>query len=243
MEPTLNKDKYEDEDDDDDDDEDDDEPYVEVVKECTHKEQVKCCGQEATLKEAQKNCEADGCDIQVCNTPNPTPRTYEDEYKVDHYDDIKKSYDDDDDDYKKNDYGGYGGGDDGGGDDGRPQGNKGPKLYGDDGDNGGYGGYGGDGGDDNRPQGNTGPKLYGDSTNLDFGGDDDDRTQGNKGSRNNGGGSSSSGGFMDQGVKEDCKEEFTSGGACREVCTAKVEYKIMGIVMSTHDETTTRPCS
>jgi hypothetical protein len=212
MEPTLNKDKYEDEDDDDDDDEDDDEPYVEVVKECTHKEQVKCCGQEATLKEAQKNCEADGCDIQVCNTPNPTPRTYEDEYKVDHYDDIKKSYDDDDDDYKKNDYGGYGG-------------------------------YGGDGGDDNRPQGNTGPKLYGNSTNLDFGGDDDDRTQGNKGSRNNGGGSSSSGGFMDQGVKEDCKEEFTSGGACREVCTAKVEYKIMGIVMSTHDETTTRPCS
>jgi len=92
-----------------------------------------------------------------------------------------------------------------------------------------YGGYGG-GGDDYKPQGNKGPKLYsGTNATADYG--------------SGGSSKSSSSGFMDQGVKEDCKKEFTSGGACREVCTAKVEYKIMGIVMSTHDETTTKPCS
>ena len=102
--------------------------------------------------------------------------------------------------------------------DGDGQPNKGPRPDAD-GSNVDYGGY-GDGGDSNRQQGvNTGSRP------------------GNKGSRN---GDSD---FLNQGVDEDCKEEWTSGQACRQVCTTKVEYKLMGIVMSTHDEVTTKPCN
>ncbi len=97
-------------------------------------------------------------------------------------------------------------------------------------------------GDGDRPQGNKGPREDA----VDYvSNQDGDRPQGNKGPREDTADNNKDEGdnFLKQGVNENCTREYTAGGACREVCTAKVEYKLMGIVMSTHDETTTRPCS
>jgi hypothetical protein len=88
---------------------------------------------------------------------------------------------------------------------------------------------------DDKPNVNKGPRLYGDGNSGNSG--NSDRPQGNKGSRNG-----STEGFMDQDDDEDCVRETTAGGACRLTCTKKVEYTLMGVVLSTHDEVTTRSC-
>ena len=89
---------------------------------------------------------------------------------------------------------------------------------------------------DNGPNVNTGPKPGAD---VDYGGygNGDNKPQGNKGSRNG-----NTEGFMDQDDDEDCVRETTVGGACRLTCTKKVEYTLMGVVLSAHEEVTTRSC-
>ena len=213
MEPTLNK-----------------SPTSSPVLSCTAKEQTKCCNFQGTLKQAAKYCQELECDISDCNDHGDSYFSIGGD--VSFYVNQKESY------------GGYvDGGDD------RPQGNKGPKpgtidTRIDEGNfdrpEGNKGPKPGtidtmiDGGNFDRPQGNKGPRN--ESYDDDDEDDVDDRPQGNKGPRQDGD-------FLDSGVDENCTREFTAGGACREVCTTQVEYKLMGIVVSTHEETTTRVCS
>ena len=198
----------------------------EPALQCSNKEQVKCCTYQGSLKEAAKYCQELTCDIADCNNHDGSG------YFMDNYNNNN---------YNSNNYndGGYNYNDGGYNIDlrdgvvtyGDGQPNKGPRP---DADNGyvDYGGYG-----SSMPQwGNKGPRLNDGSSGNN---NNNDKPQGNKGSKNGDGGSD----FLDQGVDEDCKEEWTSGQACRLVCTRKVEYKLMGVVMSTHDETTTKPCN
>ncbi len=248
-------------------------PTPSPILQCTAKEQTKCCNYQGTLKEAAKYCKSLECDIADCNKQNNGGYSNNNNnnkndggyFNIDVRNDGYVTYGDggrpqgnkgpkEDGSGSTADYGSNGGGGDrpignkgpredgsgstadsgnygGGGD--RPQGNKGPREDGsgstaDSGSNG--------GGGDNRPMGNKGPRDGSDST-ADDNNESGDRPQGNKGSKDKGDN------FLNQGVNENCTREYTAGGACREVCTAKVEYKLMGIVMSTHDETTTRPCS
>jgi len=210
---------------------DTDYPTPSPIDQCTEKEQSKCCNYQGTLKQAAKYCQSLECDIADCN--KPVDHDYDGGYNID---------------VNRDGYVSYG---DGGN---KPAGNTGPRP---DADND-YGDY----GDGDRPQGNTGPRPAptpnggngGGNTgpspatyrNGGFDDDDDDEVapvvrSGNTGPRNptNNNGDN----FLNQGVDEDCEREFTAGGACRLTCTTKVEYKLMGVVMSTHDETTTKPCS
>jgi len=228
MKPTVNKDEY------------DGPPPPEPtygptpspVLQCSNKEQMKCCNYQGTLKEAAKYCQSLECDIADCNKPsggypNYNGGGYSNSNKNDGgYFNI---------DVRNDNYVTYGDGD-------RPQGNKGPNPN--NGSNSGvdYGSY---GGGDDRPQGNKGPNPNTSDSAPDYvSNEGGDRPQGNKGPKDTGVDTNDKGdNFLNQGVDENCTREYTAGGACREVCTAKVEYKLMGIVMSTHDETTTRPCS
>eukprot|EP00577_Skeletonema_sp_RCC1716_P004754 CAMPEP_0113423166 /NCGR_PEP_ID=MMETSP0013_2-20120614/28867_1 /TAXON_ID=2843 ORGANISM="Skeletonema costatum, Strain 1716" /NCGR_SAMPLE_ID=MMETSP0013_2 /ASSEMBLY_ACC=CAM_ASM_000158 /LENGTH=1165 /DNA_ID=CAMNT_0000310995 /DNA_START=136 /DNA_END=3633 /DNA_ORIENTATION=+ /assembly_acc=CAM_ASM_000158 len=209
---------------------DTDYPTPSPIDQCTEKEQSKCCNYQGTLKQAAKYCQSLECDIADCN--KPVDHDYDGGYNIDVNRDGYVSYGDGgnkpagntgprpDDGYGDNDYSDYGDGD-------RPQGNTGPRPAPT--PNGGNGG------------GNTGPSP---ATYRNGGYDDEVAPvvrSGNTGPRNptNNNGDN----FLNQGVDENCEREFTAGGACRLTCTTKVEYKLMGVVMSTHDETTTKPCS
>ncbi len=186
----------------------DQDTYVEPSTQCSDKEQMKCCTFQGTLKEAAKFCKASDCDIADCNNHDGNG------YFIDNY---NNNYNDPGYNIElRNDQVHYGDG---------PNVNTGPKP----GANVDYGGY-GDG--NNKPNGNKGPRLYGDDNSG-----NNDRPQGNKGSRNG-----ATEGFLDQDDDEDCVRETTAGGACRLTCTKKVEYTLMGVVLSTHDEVTTRSC-
>ncbi len=192
-------------------------PTPSPVLQCTTKEQNKCCNYQGTLKEAAKYCQSLECDIADCNKPSGGYPNYNNNNNNNNNDGPYYNID------VRNDYVTYGDGD-------RPQGNKGPNP-----NNGGNSVVNGD-----RPQGNKGPRDGVIDSVPDYG----DRPQGNKGPKDDTADNKDKGNnFLNQGVNENCTREYTAGGACREVCTAKVEYKLMGIVMSTHDETTTRPCS
>ena len=220
-------------------------PTPSPILQCTAKEQTKCCNYQGTLKEAAKYCKSLECDIADCNKQNNGGYSNNNNnskndggyFNIDVRNDGYVTYGDggrpqgnkgprEDGSGSTADSGGYGGGGD------SPQGNKGPREDGSDS----TADYGSNGGGDDRPMGNKGPRDGSDST-ADDSNESGDRPQGNKGSKDKGDN------FLNQGVDENCTREYTAGGACREVCTAKVEYKLMGIVMSTHDETTTRPCS
>jgi hypothetical protein len=192
--------------------------YDEPSTECSDKEQLKCCTYQGTLKQAAKSCEDSGCSIAKCNNHDGNG------YFIDNY--YNNHNNNNDPGYNielRNDVVHYDNG---------PNVNTGPKP-GADVD---YGGY---GNGDNKPQGNKGPRLYGDG-NSGNNNDNNDRPQGNKGSRNG----ADKGDFLDQGNdEEDCVRETTSGGACRETCTKKVEYTLMGLVLSSHEETYTRACN
>lgn len=197
-------------------------PTASPIQKCTMKEQYKCCNYQGTLKEAAKYCQDLDCDISDCNDHSGGWNT--DGYHAGGWPDFGG-------------YDNYGGGYNGPppydagyiGD--KPQGNKGPNPNTSDYNN----------NDSDWRQGNTGPRPDADRDNDSNNGD---RPQGNKGPRDGrDGGGGDDGGFLDQGLDSNCTREFTAGGACREVCKETVEYKLMGIVMSTHEETTTRECS